>query len=120
MEFLDNVATCNTSLIDEKIIFHRLKQAYATLYNTTFKSYGFLPTPRYTNVIFRNLIFSSSLGINQWFSKRGMCIMWRMCFKTMKKVLLTVFDVILDLNNSFFYVWTSRFERKSFAFYNRK
>jgi len=37
MEFLDNVATCNTSLIDERIIFHRLKQAYATLYNTKFQ-----------------------------------------------------------------------------------
>jgi len=32
MEFLDNVATFNTSLIDEWIFLHRLKQAYATLY----------------------------------------------------------------------------------------
>jgi len=37
----------------------------------------------------------------------------------MKNFLLTIFDVILDLKVSFFYVWTSRFERKNFAFYNR-
>ena len=62
-----------------------------------FKSYCFLPTPLYTNTIFRKLLCSTSLGRNQYFSKRRMYIMWRMCFKTTKKALLTIFDVIIHL-----------------------
>jgi hypothetical protein len=121
MDFLDNVTTCNTSLIDQKILFHRLKQAYTTLYTydvskaTAFFQHHIIQHD--VSKVTAYLLFREKSVVFETPYR----IMWRMCFKTMEKFLSTIFDVILDLDSSFFCVWTDgRTENSSYFLRNSR
>jgi hypothetical protein len=83
MEFLDSEAACNTSKV-HKGLFHRLKNTYTTVHNTTF----------------RMLLFNWER--KQYLSKRRVIYCGVRVFETMEKFLYLASDVLPALFNTEF------------------